>query len=86
MLLQAGHGRGAVVQDQYDVAARRRIVDHLHQARDAAVDERAVANHADDAAGLAGGQGVASPRPMPMLAPMQTSESIASQGGSAPSE
>ena len=62
MLLQAGHGRRAVVEDQHDVAAGRRIVDHLHQARDAAVNERAVADHADDPPGLVGGQGVAEPQ------------------------
>ena len=45
MFLEPGHRRGAVVEDENHVASRRRVVYHLHQAGDAAVDERAVANH-----------------------------------------
>ena len=59
MLLQAGHRRGAVVEDQHDVAGGRRIVDHFDQAGDAAVDERAVADDAHHPPGLLLGQHVA---------------------------
>ncbi len=52
MLLQAGRGGGAVVEGDADVPGLRRVVDHLHQAGDAAVDEGAVADDGDDAAGF----------------------------------
>src|ERR1035438_7795263 len=56
VLLHAGHGGGAVVQNDGQVAGRRRIVDRFHQARDAGVQERAVADHADHAPRLLGWQ------------------------------
>src|ERR1035441_4349828 len=49
VLLHAGHGGGAVVENDGQVAARRRIVDRFHQARDAGVQERAVADDAHHA-------------------------------------
>ena len=59
VFLLAGHGGGAVVEDDQHVAGGRRVVDHLDQAGDAAVDEGAVADDADHAAGLVGRQHVA---------------------------
>ena len=85
MFLMAGHRRGAVVENHHDVAGRRRIVNHLRQPGHAAVNERAVADHAHHALRLAGGNTWRSPRPMPMLEPMHTQQSIAEYGGNTPS-
>src|ERR1035441_9770250 len=49
VLLHAGHGGGAVVENNRQVAGGGRIVDRLHQARDAGVQERAVADDAHHA-------------------------------------
>ena len=61
VLLLAGHGGGAVVEHQQHVAVGRRVVDHLHQAVDAGVDEGGVADERDHAPGLGGGEHVAQP-------------------------
>ena len=63
MFLHAGHGGGAVIENQHDVPGGRRVVDHLDQAGDAAVHEGAVADDADHAARLLGRQHVAHAEP-----------------------
>jgi hypothetical protein len=47
----------------WHVAAGRRVVGHLDQSGDAAVNKRAVADHAHNAAGLVGREHVAEPEP-----------------------
>ena len=59
ILLVTGHGGRRVVQDDQDMPARRGVVHHFHQAGDAAVDEGAVADDADHATRLLGGQHMA---------------------------
>src|ERR1035438_2324471 len=56
VLLHAGHGGGAVVQNDRQVAGRGRIVDRFHQPGDAGVQERAVADHAHHAPRFLGWQ------------------------------
>ena len=62
VLLHARHGRGSIVQDQHHMAAFRRVVDHLDEAGDSAVNERAVANDAHHALRILGRQRVAQPQ------------------------
>ena len=51
------------------MAVRRRVIDHLDQAADPAVNKGAVADHADDAPALILGQNVAQPEPHPKTCP-----------------
>src|SRR6516165_3287832 len=62
MLLVTSHGRCGVVQDDKHVPVRRRVIDHLDQAADSTMNERAIANHADDSPGLTVRQDMAKPQ------------------------
>ncbi len=61
VLLLPGHGGGAVVEHQQDVAGGRRVVDHLDEAAHAGVDEGRVADERHHPAGVRLGQDVAEP-------------------------
>src|ERR1035437_7418253 len=63
VFLVARHRRGGVVEDDQYVAVRRRVIDHLHQPADAAMDEGAVADNAYHAAGLVGWEHVTQAQP-----------------------
>lgn len=85
IFLKPGHRRRGVVENQYQVPGRRLVVDHFHDSRDAAVDERAVADDADDFPCVFFRESVPESQPRADARAMQTQQSIALNGGSTPS-